>query len=105
MSFKELLTEDQRLVILRSLHEMHGYEANESIIDSCLDAYGHKISRDVVRTHLFWLQEQGLVSLRDVAIAKLRASLAVVKTWQRVKPLCQVLNAHGHRSKAYASCQ
>ncbi|PNP31904.1 hypothetical protein AL534_014690 [Vibrio cholerae] len=66
MSFKELLTEDQRLVILRSLHEMHGYEANESIIDSCLDAYGHKISRDVVRTHLFWLQEQGLVSLRDV---------------------------------------
>lgn len=89
MSFKELLTEDQRLVILRSLHEMHGYEANESIIDSCLDAYGHKISRDVVRTHLFWLQEQGLVSLRDVddcQIARLTGRGEDVATGQAVVP-------------------
>ncbi|EGQ7976980.1 ArsR family transcriptional regulator [Vibrio cholerae] len=89
MSFKELLTEDQRLVVLRSLHEMHGYEANESIIDSCLDAYGHKISRDVVRTHLFWLQEQGLVSLRDVGdcqIARLTGRGEDVATGQAVVP-------------------
>ncbi|ENG6070363.1 ArsR family transcriptional regulator [Vibrio cholerae] len=89
MSFKELLIEDQRLVILRSLHEMHGYEANESIIDSCLDAYGHKISRDVVRTHLFWLQEQGLVSLRDVGdcqIARLTGRGEDVATGQAVVP-------------------
>lgn len=89
MSFKELLTEDQRLVILRSLHEMHGYEANESIIDSCLDAYGHKISRDVVRTHLFWLREQGLVSLRDVGdcqIACLTGRGEDVATGQAVVP-------------------
>ncbi|EEO05624.1 ArsR family transcriptional regulator [Vibrio cholerae] len=89
MSIKELLTEDQRLVILRSLHEMHGYEANESIIDSCLDAYGHKISRDVVRTHLFWLQEQGLVSLRDVGdcqIARLTGRGEDVATGQAVVP-------------------
>ncbi|EGQ9843134.1 ArsR family transcriptional regulator [Vibrio cholerae] len=89
MSFKELLTEDQRLVILRSLHEMHGYEANESIIDSCLDAYGHKISRDVVRTHLFWLQEQGLVSLRDVGdcqIARLTGRGEDAATGQAVVP-------------------
>lgn len=89
MSFKELLTEDQRLVILRSLHEMHGYEANESIIGSCLDAYGHKISRDVVRTHLFWLQEQGLVSLRDVGdcqIARLTGRGEDVATGQAVVP-------------------
>ncbi|HDV5416265.1 TPA: ArsR family transcriptional regulator [Vibrio cholerae] len=89
MSFKELLTEDQRLVILRSLHEMHGYEANESIIDSCLDAYDHKISRDVVRTHLFWLQEQGLVSLRDVGdcqIARLTGRGEDVATGQAVVP-------------------
>ncbi|MGL4830184.1 MAG: VpaChn25_0724 family phage protein [Vibrio sp.] len=89
MLFIELLTEDQRLVILRSLHEMHGYEANESIIDSCLDAYGHKISRDVVRTHLFWLQEQGLVSLRDVGdcqIARLTGRGEDVATGQAVVP-------------------
>lgn len=67
MAFKDLLDEDRRLVILRSLHEMDGYEANESILDSCLDAYGHRISRDSVRTLLAWLQEQGLITLREVA--------------------------------------
>ncbi len=67
MSFEDLLIQDQRLVILRSLNEMAGYEANESILDSCLDTYGHKISRDQVRTHLAWLKEQGLISLRDVS--------------------------------------
>ncbi|MCC3804114.1 ArsR family transcriptional regulator [Vibrio parahaemolyticus] len=89
MSFKELLTEDQRLVILRSLHEMHGYEANESIIDSCLDAYGHKISRDAVRTHLFWLQEQGLVALREMAgcqVARLTGRGEDVATGQAQVP-------------------
>ncbi len=71
MSFKEVLLEDQRLVILRSLHEMDGYEANESILDSCLDAYGHRISRDAVRTHLAWLEEQNLITLREVADCKI----------------------------------
>ncbi|OUS51456.1 hypothetical protein BM607_009365 [Shewanella sp. SACH] len=66
MSFKTLLTEDQRLVILRSLLDMQGYEANESIVDSCLEAYGHNISRDQVRSHLAWLEEQGLITLRTM---------------------------------------
>ncbi|EQB9053855.1 ArsR family transcriptional regulator, partial [Vibrio cholerae] len=54
-----------------------------------LDAYGHKISRDVVRTHLFWLQEQGLVSLRDVGdcqIARLTGRGEDVATGQAVVP-------------------
>ncbi|EOV1090641.1 ArsR family transcriptional regulator [Vibrio fluvialis] len=89
MSFKELLTEDQRLVILRSLHEMAGYEANESIIDSCLDAYGHKISRDMVRNHLAWLEEQGLITLRDVGgcqVARLTGRGEDVATGQAQVP-------------------
>lgn len=44
MSFKELIKQDQRLVILRSLVDA-GYDANESILDDCLALYGHKISR------------------------------------------------------------
>ena len=51
MSFKELITQDQRLVVLRVLSEA-GYDANESIISDGLDLYGHDISRDLVRTHL-----------------------------------------------------
>lgn len=63
---REILDSDQRLVILRSLLEC-GDSANESVLQTCLEAYGHSTSRDVVRTHLAWLAEQRLVSLRDVA--------------------------------------
>ena len=54
--------QDQRLVILRSLIDAN-YDANESILDDCLALYGHKISRDLVRNHLNWLEEQGLVKI------------------------------------------
>ncbi|MGY6354880.1 VpaChn25_0724 family phage protein [Citrobacter amalonaticus] len=63
---REILDSDQRLVILRSLME-YGASANESILQTCLQTYGHRVSRDVVRTHLAWLREQGLVSLNDVS--------------------------------------
>ncbi|SIS88068.1 winged helix-turn-helix domain-containing protein [Neptunomonas antarctica] len=63
---RQMLDEDQRLVILRGLLDFGG-NANESVIQSCLDAYGHRISRDTVRTHMKWLEEQGLVRIDDVA--------------------------------------
>lgn len=63
---REILDSDQRLVILRSLLDC-GDSANESVLQTCLQAYGHRVSRDVVRTHLSWLAEQGLVTLNDVA--------------------------------------
>lgn len=63
---RDLLDQDQRLVILRSLLDC-GDSANESILQECLQAYGHRVSRDAVRTHLSWLAEQGLVRLTDVS--------------------------------------
>ncbi|MDU7778684.1 MAG: winged helix-turn-helix domain-containing protein [Aeromonas caviae] len=74
MSLKEMVTADQRLVILRSLRDMNGYSANESILDDCLERYGHSISRDAVRTHMRWLEEQGLITVEKVGetlVAKL----------------------------------
>lgn len=47
MSFKELITQDQRLVVLRVLSEA-GYDANESIINDGLDLYGHEDRKSVV---------------------------------------------------------
>jgi len=64
-SMKTLLNEDQRLVLLRSIVECGG-DANESILQSCLDAYGHRISRDLVKSHLCWLDEQGLITRTDI---------------------------------------
>ena len=66
MSYQSVLHEDQRLVILRTLAEMNGYQANESILQTVLDQYGHNISRDLVVTHLQYLQEQALIQLEDI---------------------------------------
>ncbi|MPW30473.1 ArsR family transcriptional regulator [Agarivorans sp. B2Z047] len=66
MPLKDIIQEDRRLVILRALVEMDGFEANESIIDHCLEVYGHNMSRDSVKTQINWLNEQGLVTLRDI---------------------------------------
>ncbi|TCJ95947.1 hypothetical protein EV694_1950 [Volucribacter psittacicida] len=71
---RTIFTEDQRLVILRSLLEA-GYDANESILDDCLEIYGHNVSRDVVRNHLLWLEEQGLVTIKRLTNDYFVASL------------------------------
>lgn len=63
---QQILTADQRLVLLRTLQET-GFDANESILSSGLEMYGHRISRDLVRNHLNWLEEQGLVRLERLA--------------------------------------
>ncbi|MCY0966145.1 VpaChn25_0724 family phage protein [Parathalassolituus penaei] len=65
MAFKDMVEQDQRLVILRSLADVNG-TANDSILNKMLDAYGHKISRQQVKTHLYWLEEQGLLTLDTV---------------------------------------
>ena len=69
-----ILTKDQRLVILRSLAEA-GYDAKESILSDCLDLYGHDISRDLVRNHLVWLEEQGLIQLERLKDGYMVASI------------------------------
>lgn len=87
MSLKEFVVADQRLVMLRILREMTGYTANESILDSCLETYGHNISRDAVRTHIRWLEEQGLVHVENVGgclVAKLTGRGDDVATGQAV---------------------
>lgn len=66
MSLRTLLDEDQRLVLLRSLQDCGG-DANESVLQTCLDTYGHRVGRDAVRVHLAWLAEMGLVSVSSVS--------------------------------------
>lgn len=66
-SYADKVSEDLRLVILRLLAEASGYRANESLLHSLLDGWGHTVSRDRVRTELAWLAEQGAVEVRDIA--------------------------------------
>ena len=71
---KQLLKEDQRFLILKSLLDLNSYCANEAILQSCLKAYGHHLSQDRLRAELAWLEMQGLLTLenlRDLWIATL----------------------------------
>lgn len=71
MTLANLMTEHQRLVILRLLSEVPGYDLNESILQDSINAYGLNISRDGLRTQLAWLAEQGLLILRPVGGSQL----------------------------------
>lgn len=85
----DVIKANTRLLLLRSLHEMAGYESNESILDDSLDHWGLRISRDVIRTELYWLSEQGLVTLRDIdgyLIARLTGRGGDVATGQAMVP-------------------
>lgn len=69
-TYTDLLDADRRLVILRSLEEDPGYTLNESVLQSILDAMGHRVSRDRVQTDMAWLAEQGLVNITEVVSVK-----------------------------------
>lgn len=73
-SYPAVVAEDRRLVILRVLLDSTAYTANEFILQTMLDRFGHAVSADLVRTELAWLQEQLLVDIEqvsDVRIARL----------------------------------
>lgn len=66
MALQDLMTEHQRLVVLRLLNEVSGFELNESILQDGLARYGLTISRDALRTQLYWLAEQQYIKLETV---------------------------------------
>lgn len=75
MALQDLIRQDQRMLLLHALAQNNN-SANDEVLQDCLQLYGHRISRDVIRTQLNWLAEQGLVSLTEfgyLRIAKLTA--------------------------------
>lgn len=61
-NFAAHLSADRRLVILRLLAELPMYRANSSVLHMALERFGHATTRDLVKTDLAWLAEQGLVN-------------------------------------------
>lgn len=57
-----IITADQRLALLQALVACNN-DANQNILQTCLALYGHNISMDLVRNHMLWLEEQGLVRI------------------------------------------
>jgi len=89
VKFADLVDADRRLVILRALEEDPGYDLNEYVLQSVLEALGHTVSRDRLRADLAWLEEQGLVTVDEVAgvkVAKLTGRGSDVAAGRAVVP-------------------
>lgn len=63
MSYKDIVIEDLRLVVLILLADAGGYALNAYVLHRMLPGLGHHVSLDGLKTQLAWLEEQGLVSL------------------------------------------
>ena len=73
MEYRQLITETQRLAVLRFLKDDSDYTLNTSILQDGLTAIGLDISRDKLETEVNWLAEQGLVETehyRSVTVVK-----------------------------------
>lgn len=66
MSLATLISGNIRLILLRAMEEAPGYSLNESILHTVVGRFGHNVSRDVIKTELAWLKEQGLVTYEEV---------------------------------------
>lgn len=74
MNYRDAVTADRRLVILRLLENSSGYMANQFLLQSALEGFGHVDSLDTIATDLAWLEEQGLLTLEkpgNVQLAKI----------------------------------
>ena len=69
MSLREIMDADRRLVVLRLLEEAQGYALNEAVLEKSLAHVGVLATgRDIVRGHLAWLDQQGLVTIERLAL-------------------------------------
>lgn len=75
MGYSEHETQHLRLTILRELHSDNNYQMNESLLRDAVKRFGFSPSRDVLKTQLRWLEEQGLVTVEDVGSGFLVAKL------------------------------
>ncbi len=72
--YDQFMTEDARLIILRALASQSDLRLNERLITATLDRFGHRRSREWVRTQLHKLEELGAVKITEagtVMIAEL----------------------------------
>jgi DNA-binding GntR family transcriptional regulator len=66
MSLATLICANIRIILLRAMEEAPGYKLNESILHTVVGKFGHNVSRDVIKTELSWLKEQGLITMEEV---------------------------------------
>jgi len=65
VSYEQHLAEDARMIVLKELALQTDRRLNESVLGAVLDTFGHRRSREWVRTQLRALKELGAVTLHE----------------------------------------
>lgn len=96
ITFEERMQQNRRLCVLKTLADMPGFRANESLIHQTVVDFAFPATRDQIRSDLTWLKEQGLVTIDvvcDVMIGAITgrgedvaAGRAIVPGVQRPQP-------------------
>ena len=63
--YMNYVNEDARLRILQVLAQNPSYTMSHRVLGSSLKQLGHTLSADAVITHIYWLKEQGLVTVTE----------------------------------------
>ncbi|WP_434353002.1 ArsR family transcriptional regulator [Psychrobacter sp. HD31] len=72
-----IITADQRLALLQSLVACNN-DANQGMLQTCIAQFGHSISMDLVRTHMLWLEEQGLIKINRLQMGATTMFVGVI---------------------------
>ncbi|WP_321532279.1 hypothetical protein [uncultured Desulfuromonas sp.] len=60
--YTEFVAPNRRRIIIETLNSDPDYSHNDAVLRSWLIKMGHKVSADVLRSDLAWLEEQGLIT-------------------------------------------
>lgn len=66
----EIIAQDRRLAILRTLDEASERQLNEGALHHVLNHLGHSISHDMLRADLGWLEQHGLVRVQKLDVPR-----------------------------------
>jgi len=65
-NYEDFVTQDARLAIVRELAVQTDWRCNETILLTVLDNFGHKRSKDWLRTQLRALEELGAIKIHNI---------------------------------------
>lgn len=86
--YQELLAQDRRREVLRFLADCGDYTSNGDVLRTFVNGIGITTTRDAMLTDLFWLEEQGFLSLED------RQEFVVVTATERGVEIARGLARH-----------
>jgi hypothetical protein len=71
VTFEDIVRQEARLIILRTLNEQPDSRLNSELLREHLELYGINKSRDWLHEELRWLADLGTLSITDVATVKI----------------------------------